>query len=188
MAPPRWNHGAVAVDACPNGLLFVFGGMSGDLAEEQRAQPRYRHDLHVLDLAAFEGSRVRTTKWTEVRPVKATPPKKRADMGAVYNPVKQEILIFGGWANRWFNDVHSLDVKTVVGPPYAVTGVSPTSGPNLGNTKITVYDKDKMSKDDTMFAFWVRRAAAAAATQAPRVTRAGPGAWCALVLLLVTGV
>ena len=31
----------------------------------------------------------------------------------------------GGWANRWYNDVYSLSVKSIVGPPYAVLDVSP---------------------------------------------------------------
>jgi hypothetical protein len=45
---PRWNHGSVAVPACPNGLLFVFGGMSGDLEAEKRAQGWYV--VHVINL------------------------------------------------------------------------------------------------------------------------------------------
>ena len=34
-------------------------------------------------------------------------------------------LHVGGWANRWYNDVYSLSVKSIVGPPYAVLDVSP---------------------------------------------------------------
>ena len=36
---------------------------------------------------------------------RSTHTKARADLGLVYEPKKQEIIVFGGWANRWFNDV-----------------------------------------------------------------------------------
>ena len=30
-------------------------------------------------------------------------------------------MIFGGWANKWLDDVWQINVSSIVGPPYAIT-------------------------------------------------------------------
>ena len=137
---PQWSHSAVGVQACPNDLMFVFGGASGDLNESERPQGSYANDLHLLDLGATPTSSTRTEIWTSLEHQK--PPKSRCDAGMAYDPEQQRLVIFGGWGNRWFNDIQILDVANVVGPPYAISRLAPASGPNLGGTEIVISGKD----------------------------------------------
>ena len=46
--------------------------------------------------------------------------------------------MFGGWSNKFLNDMFSLDVSGIVGPPYAVKSLEPFSGPLSGNTKLVI--------------------------------------------------
>jgi dynein heavy chain, axonemal len=52
--------------------------------------------------------------------------------------VNKRIILWGGWANRWFNDAWALPVASIIGPPYAVLGVEPNIGPITGNQKIVI--------------------------------------------------
>ena len=45
-------------------------------------------------------------------------PHPRSDSDLVYDSKGSRIFLFGGWANRWFDDLYILDVGSVVGPPY----------------------------------------------------------------------
>jgi len=54
--------------------------------------------------------------WT--RPaVTGTGPTERADTPMVFDPRGSRMIVFGGWANRWFNDLFICKVGEVVGPP-----------------------------------------------------------------------
>ena len=46
--------------------------------------------------------------------------------------------MFGGWRQRWWSDVLVLNVAGVVGPPYAVQGITPTTGPFTGGTPVVI--------------------------------------------------
>lgn len=59
-----------------------------------------------------------------------------------------QLLLFGGWANRWFSDGFTLDVGSLVGPPYAVVDVTPDHGPITGETLLQVYGIDFINTDD----------------------------------------
>jgi hypothetical protein len=48
------------------------------------------------------------------------------------------LIIFGGWANRWLGDTLKLNVSTIIGPPYAITGISPAIGPVFGSTEVSM--------------------------------------------------
>ena len=48
------------------------------------------------------------------------------------------MYIFGGWSSQWLNDLHSLDVSGIVGPPYACMAVSPRLGPVSGGTSVCI--------------------------------------------------
>ena len=48
-------------------------------------------------------------------------------------------MIFGGWANKWLDDVWQINVSSIVGPPYAITKVEPPLGPVTGQMKVTIY-------------------------------------------------
>lgn len=48
------------------------------------------------------------------------------------------MIVHGGWNNNWLNDVWSLNVSTITGPPYAVFGINPKLGPLTGKTKVKI--------------------------------------------------
>ena len=126
---PRWNHSACSVEAIPNWKLFVFGGCGGDLADSGKAQGTYMNDVAVLDTG--------NNFWT-LPEVHGEPPKERADTQFAYDAKGSRLIIFGGWANRWFSDVHVLDVGCVVGPPYAIMGIEPKFGPITGKSLVRI--------------------------------------------------
>lgn len=47
-------------------------------------------------------------------------------------------MIHGGWKNDWLNDMWSLNVSTITGPPYAIFGMEPKLGPLTGKTRTTL--------------------------------------------------
>ena len=126
---PRWNHGACAVEAIPNWKMFVFGGSAGNLVEKKAAQGTYVNDIAVLDTGSMMWSYPETA---------GEAPLPRADSVLTYDAKGSRLLMFGGWANRWFGDIHSLDVGTVVGPPYAIMGIEPSIGPITGQQEVKI--------------------------------------------------
>lgn len=48
------------------------------------------------------------------------------------------MLLFGGWSNRWLGDTWKANVSSIIGPPYACIGVSPSIGPVFGNSTLTL--------------------------------------------------
>ena len=126
---PTWNHCAVSVRAVPNWKIFVFGGNSGDLADSGSAQGTYLNQVAVLDTGAMT--------W-DIPKTSGDLPSPRADCSLAYDKEEDQILLFGGWANRWFDDLYTLDVAEIVGPPYAVSTISPTTGAITGNTTVAL--------------------------------------------------
>ena len=55
-----------------------------------------------------------------------------------YDQKESRILVFGGWNNGWFNDLHSLNVSKIVGPSYAITDIIPNLGQLSGNVNVTI--------------------------------------------------
>jgi hypothetical protein len=49
---------------------------------------------------------------------KAIKPNPRDSCGLVFN--EDEIIIFGGWNNNWYDDMWSLNTSKVTGPKYAI--------------------------------------------------------------------
>jgi len=47
-------------------------------------------------------------------------------------------MVHGGWKNLWLNDMWSLNVSTITGPPYAIFDMSPKLGPLTGKTKVVI--------------------------------------------------
>ena len=45
---------------------------------------------------------------------------------------ESRLIIFGGWANKWLDDVWQINVSSIVGPPYAILKVEPPLGPVTG--------------------------------------------------------
>ena len=63
-------------------------------------------------------------------------PCPRADTSIEYDAKGSKLLVFGGWANEWFNDIRTLDVAHVVGPPYAIMDIYPNLGAITGGTQV----------------------------------------------------
>lgn len=61
-----------------------------------------------------------------------------------------KLFLYGGWANRWFSDGFTLDVGSIVGPPYAVMDVIPDSGPITGETLLDIHGIDFINTEDVM--------------------------------------
>jgi dynein heavy chain len=123
----RWNFCAIAVKAVPYYKVFLFGGNSGDLEEGPRGT--YLNDMIVLETGSQQ--------WTNPTTVGELP-EARGETQMVYDPKKSAIIMFGGWANRWFGDVYYLKVAEVVGPPYSVDTISPNWGPITGGSKCKI--------------------------------------------------
>ena len=106
--------------------MVVFGG--GD------ASGRF-NDTWALSLAG-------TPAWTEVLPTGA-PPRARGSHSAVYDPVRDRMLVFGGLAGSYLNDVWAL---SLAGTP-AWTALSPTgTPPSVRAWHSAIYDpvRDRM--------------------------------------------
>ena len=89
-----------------------------------------------------------TMKWDDKFTIAGTPPMAREDAGCAYNPVDCNLIFFGGWTMRYWDSVLVLNVAGVVGPPYAVLGVEPTTGPLTGLTPIKL--QGQRFKESTM--------------------------------------
>jgi dynein heavy chain len=127
---PRWNFSAVAVWAVPHYKIFVFGGNSGDLNDNATSpQGVYLNDVHVLDTG--------NNTWGEPL-ITGTLPSPRADTELVFDADSHQLMLFGGWANQWFGDLHFLDCGEIVGPPYSILTIEPTIGAVTGETKVKV--------------------------------------------------
>lgn len=139
-ALPRWNHAACAVAAIPYAKVFTFGGVLGEPGN-YNSQGTFTNDVAVLD----SGDLVWTTP-----EIQGEPPCGRADSTLAYDDKGSRLLVVGGWANVWLNDVYCLDVSCVVGPPYGVTSVFPTTGPSTGGTHLVLEGIDLRNKPVTV--------------------------------------
>lgn len=61
-----------------------------------------------------------------------------------------KLLLYGGWANRWFSDGFTLDVGSIVGPPYAVMDLTPNHGPITGETLLNIHGIDFINTEDVV--------------------------------------
>ena len=147
--PPLWNHGCVAVEAIPNWKMFVFGGCRGELGSKT-PQGEYSNDVLVLDTGSMS--------WNFPE-VSGTRPKPRSDTEMVYDAKGSRLIFFGGWASRWFGDLHTLDVGSVVGPPYAIMGIEPRIGPITGNQQIDIEGIDFVPTDQVTIRFVSKKGA-----------------------------
>jgi len=65
-------------------------------------------------------------------------PHEREYASMVYDFKNYRLVIFGGWANEWRNDVYALNISSIVGPPYAITEVIPSLGQITGGSQVIV--------------------------------------------------
>eukprot|EP00957_Ditylum_brightwellii_P210909 15365542-Ditylum_brightwellii.AAC.2 len=106
-----YNHGAVAIDD----YIFVFGGVQqGGVNSEYLSGNTYKNDVWVLNVNDEE------PQWYSP-PNKfvnnndshqETQPKPRSDIDMTF--FSKWIITFGGWADKWFEDVLILDVSSII--------------------------------------------------------------------------
>ena len=121
---PLFCHVAEAVESAISWKLFTYGGRKGLL--------EYTDQVYCMD----------TSNMLWIKPPLSAEgtkaPSAREYCAAVFDPKGARMLFFGGWANCWLGDVHSLNVSGIVGPSYAVTDVRPIRGPLSGGRAVTV--------------------------------------------------
>ncbi len=91
--PPsaRFTHSAICDPA--RGRMLVFGGYDGV----------FRNDIWALSLLG-------TPTWTQLAPT-GTPPSVRNRHTAIYDPVRDRMLVFGGWSGAaYLDDVWALSL------------------------------------------------------------------------------
>lgn len=120
-----WNHAALCVESVPSFRMFVFGG--------QKAEFSYSDELHILDTGRMQFTQVNFAPEGKERP------SAREDCGIAYDTKSCRLVFFGGWKQGWMDDLWCLNVAGVVGPPYAVQSIGPTTGPITGNTPISIH-------------------------------------------------
>ena len=140
----RWNHAAMMVEAIPSWKYFIFGGESTDFGE---AQPRTFgscvNTSCYMDLADM--------KWRDIEPEDEELPCAREYAAMSYDDNNRRLVVFGGWHNGWLNDLYTLDVSKIVGPPYAITSISPPLGQISGGVPITITGQGFMQMSCTIY-------------------------------------
>ena len=150
-ADPRWNLTVCSVEAIPNWKVFVFGGVSGDLSASKRVQGTFLDSIDVLDTG--------TNTWVQPE-VSGEPPCARSDTTLAYDAKGSRLVMFGGWANRWYGDVYTLDVGSVVGPPYAIMNIEPKMGPITGGSHLSIIGIDFVDTPAVVVRFSTRKGVA----------------------------
>jgi dynein heavy chain len=70
-----------------------------------------------------------------------------------YHTSTGRLVLHGGAADGWFADTFTLDVATVVGPPYAIAAVTPPMGPITGGTLLEISGVDFIKTSDVVVRF-----------------------------------
>jgi len=149
---PRWNAAAVSVTNVPEWQVFVFGGsgsaeVGGGGGGGEKGDGGFLSDTLILDSGSMKwcdlGALVAGTvqgpgDFSAAAPLPGDAPRPRADHSLVYDAERKRLVVFGGWANRWYGDATALNVAQVVGPPYAIMGAAPALGPIIGGQKLLV--------------------------------------------------
>jgi dynein heavy chain, axonemal len=133
---PTWNHSAVLVQAIPSAKYFVFGGESANFPEGgPRGFGDYMNTVRYLDTETRTWFTVTTEDEGQKTQIK---PKAREYSSISYDTRNSRLIVFGGWANEWLNDIYTLNVSTIVGPPYAISEIIPKLGQLSGGTHVVI--------------------------------------------------
>ena len=110
--PPLPRYGAAAIYDAANDRMVVFGGYTyGPFGDRQLK------DVWALSLSG-------TPAWTQITPA-GFGPSARQNVGAVYDPSGQRMVVFGGYTGSFTNELWSLSLD---GPP-AWTQLTPAGPP-----------------------------------------------------------
>lgn len=127
----RWNHSAIMVEAIPSWKYFIMGGESANFHE---GQPRAFGNC--VDTACFLD--IDTLKWTTIAPENSEKPIAREYSTLAYDSDDSRLIVFGGWNQGWLNDLYTLNVSKIVGPPYSIASVDPPLGQLSGNVELVI--------------------------------------------------
>eukprot|EP00798_Chlamydomonas_sp_ICE-L_P023007 gene23007-30199_t len=116
------NNICNGIESVPFHKVFSFGGKKGPM--------QYLSTVEVMDC----GSQV----WSTPPVDHGVSPSGREDTAWVFDAKTCSLLIFGGWSNRWLNDLVRLNISSIIGPPYACTCIEPESGPVFGTTELLI--------------------------------------------------
>ena len=131
---PRWNHSAIMVEAIPSWKYFIFGGEFGQFMEGgPREFGEYQNIARFLDIETMSWNTILTEDHESENHVI---PKERELTSMSYDHRNSRLIVFGGWANKWMNDIYALNVSSIVGPPYAISEIIPNLGQLSGNTEV----------------------------------------------------
>lgn len=142
---PRWHAAACAVEATPYSKIFVFGGAAGPLNDKSNRLGAPRGDLSILDTG--------TLHWTVPTVSGEDRPQPRCDATLAFDTKSCKLVLFGGWSNEWLGDLYMLDVGHVVGPPYSVIDLYPSTGPVTGGFAVEIAGYDFVDSTDVVIRF-----------------------------------
>jgi dynein heavy chain len=145
---PTWNLCGCSVIAIPTWKIFTFGGITGPLNDSDR-MGKSSNAISILDTGIG--------RWQHPK-VEGESPSPRSDCSMSYDAKGSRLLVFGGWNDDWMNDLYSLDVGNIVGPPYAITDMFPNIGPVTGGTEITIIGIDFINTTNIIVRFGNARA------------------------------
>ena len=134
---PRWNFTAVMVEAIPSWKYYVFGGEIGDFPDG--GQRRFGNTVNsscVLDIDTMSWMTIRTED--DDKEEGPFLPHSREYSSMIYDFKNYLLIVFGGWANEWLEDLYGLNVSSIVGPPYAITEIIHNLGQLTGGTQLVV--------------------------------------------------
>ena len=97
-----------------------------------------------------------TNRWTYPI-IDGQKPSPRSDTCMAYDSKNSRLLVFGGWSDQWLDDIFTLDVGNVVGPPYAITDMIPDMGPVTGGTEVLLHGIDFVNTTDVVVRFGTKR-------------------------------
>jgi dynein heavy chain len=158
---PRWNLSMVLIHALPSSKLFVFGGCINEDGEG-RTVGTFSNQLGVLDLDANGYSwddpvleepspQDRLCMQQEankliVPPTDPFAPGGRDQTAMFFDEGSNRLVVFGGWSNRWLDDMWAINISSITGPPYAISGLEPSMGPVSGNRTLRIKGEGFLSQ------------------------------------------
>jgi dynein heavy chain len=126
------------VEAIPSWKYFIFGGETGEFPEGgPRNFGAYTNTACFLDIESMKWFSI-LLEDTSAEGGKPLVPAAREYSAMAYDQKDSRLLVFGGWSNGWLNDLHSLNVSKITGPPYAITGIKPALGQLSGNVPVII--------------------------------------------------
>jgi dynein heavy chain, axonemal len=99
----------IAVRAVPHWKIFSFGGKVGDLSYETGMPVgNFDNELMVLETGSSTAD-----QWVKPNTIGQSP-MKRSDSPLAFDASSAQLVLFGGWANRWLGDLWLCKVMMII--------------------------------------------------------------------------